>query len=72
MTSNVGSMDRAIRFVLGVILIALGLSHILTSGMAIAAYCVGGIALLTGAIRFCPAWTLFGIHTCPLKAKESR
>jgi hypothetical protein len=72
MTSNVGRMDRAIRFVLGLILIALGLSPILTGGMAIAAYCVGGVALLTGAIRFCPAWTLFGISTCPLKAKESR
>ena len=72
MTSNVGTMDRAIRFVLGIILIALGLTHILTGGMAIAAYCVGGIALLTGAIRFCPAWTFVGINTCPLKAKESK
>jgi len=72
MISNVGTIDRAIRFVLGIILIALSLTHVLTGGMAIAAYCLGGIALLTGAIRFCPAWTLFGINTCPLKAKESR
>ena len=72
MTSNVGTIDRAIRSVLGVMLIALGLAHVLTGGMAIAAYCVGGIALITAAIRFCPAWTLFGVNTCPLKAKESR
>lgn len=72
MTSNVGARDRAIRFVLGAILFALGLTHVLTRGMAIAVYCVGGIALLTGAIRFCPVWTLFGINTCPLKAKELR
>lgn len=67
MTSNVGTTDRAIRFVLGIILIALGFTHVLTGGMAIAAYCVGGIALITGVIRFCPAWTLFGINTCPLR-----
>ena len=42
MTSNVGTMDRAIRFVLGIILIALGLTHVLTGGMAMAAYFVGG------------------------------
>ena len=72
MTSNVGTIDRAIRLVLGIVLIALGITHVLSGGPAIAAYCVGGIALLTGAIGYCPAWTLFGINTCPLRAKESR
>jgi PPE-repeat protein len=72
MTSNVGSADRAIRFVLGVALIALGLMHVFTGGLAIAAYAVGAIALLTGTIGFCPAWSVFGISTCPLKAKESK
>lgn len=72
MTSNVGTVDRAIRFVLGIALIVLGLTHVLHGGLAIAAYCVGGVALLTGAIRFCPAWSVFGINTCPLKTKESK
>ena len=72
MTSNVGTADQTVRFVLGIILIALGLTHVLSGGLAIAAYCVGGIALLTGAIGYCPAWTLFGINTCPLKTKESK
>ena len=72
MISNVGKVDRGIRLVLAVVLIASGLTHVLTGGLAIDAYCAGGIALLTGAIRYCPAWTLFGINTCPLKAKDSR
>jgi hypothetical protein len=54
MASNVG-----VRFVLGIILIALGLTLVLSGGLAIAAYCVGGIALLTGAIGYCPAWSVF-------------
>ena len=71
MTSNVGTTDRAIRFVVGIFLIALGITHVLSGGLAIAAYCAGGIALLTGAIGYCPAWSVFGVNTCPLK-KETK
>jgi hypothetical protein len=72
MISNVGTTDRAVRFVLGIALIVLGLTHVLTGGLAIAAYCAGGIALLTGVMRFCPAWSVIGINTCPLKTRESK
>jgi uncharacterized membrane protein HdeD (DUF308 family) len=72
MTSNVGTTDRAIRIVLGIILIALGLSHIVTGGLAIAAYVVGAIALVTGVFRYCPAWSVFGINTCPLKTGQNK
>ena len=53
MISNVGSTDRLIRFVLGIVLIALGLTHFVTGGLALAAYVVGAIALVTGVIRYC-------------------
>ena len=72
MTSNVGTTDRAIRFVIGIILIALGLSHVVTGGLAIAAYVVGGVALVTGVLRYCPAWSIFGINTCPLKPRQDK
>lgn len=71
MISNVGSTDRLIRFVLGIVLIALGLTHFVTGGLALAAYVVGAIALVTGVIRYCPAWSIFGISTCPIKSRES-
>ena len=35
------------------------------TGVALA---MGTIALVTGAIGFCPVWTLLGINTCPLNA----
>jgi len=66
MTSNVGGWDRGIRFILGVVLIALGATHVLTGTTAIVGYVVGGIALVTGLVRYCPAWSIFGINTCPL------
>lgn len=72
MASNVGAVDRSIRFILGIILIALGLTHVLSGGLATAAYIVGGIALVTGVFRYCPAWSLLGINTCPLKSAQSK
>ena len=72
MTSNVGTTDRVIRIVLGILLIGLGLGHIVTGGLAIAAYVVGGVALVTAVIRYCPAWSVFGINTCPLKPSQNK
>jgi len=71
MTNNVGTIDRVIRIVLGVVLVALGLSHTVTGGLAIAAYVVGTVALVTGVVRYCPAWSIFGITTCPLKPSQN-
>jgi hypothetical protein len=28
---------------------------------------LGGVAMLTGLVGFCPAWKLFGINTCATK-----
>lgn len=65
MTCNVGSLERTIRIVLGVTLIAVGYLAELPTAGAMVAYVVGAIALVTGAVGFCPAWKLFGINTCP-------
>jgi uncharacterized membrane protein HdeD (DUF308 family) len=56
-------MERAIRVVVGIALLGLAFLHVVTGTLAIAAYVVGAIALLTGVIRFCPAWSIFGINT---------
>ncbi len=64
MRNNVGGADRAVRLVLGIALLALGLMHVATGTWAVVAYVVGGVALVTGLVQFCPAWTLFGFNTC--------
>lgn len=64
MRNNVGGADRAVRLVLGIALLALGLMHVATGTWAVVAYVVGGVALVTGLVRFCPAWTLFRFNTC--------
>jgi hypothetical protein len=69
MHNNVGGMDRTIRIVLGIVLLGLGLLHVVTGTMALIAYIVGAVALITALVRFCPAWSIFGINTCPVARK---
>lgn len=63
MKANVGGMDRSVRIVLGLILLPLAW-FALSGGLAIVAYAVGGIALVTGLVRFCPVNAMLGIDTC--------
>jgi hypothetical protein len=66
MTANVGGIDRILRIVAGLVLIALAA----TSVVGMWGYIVGGIVLATGVFRFCGAYTLLGVNTCTLKAVE--
>ena len=67
MTCNVGGTERGIRIMVGIALIAAGALAGLPEAGMYAAYVVGAVALVTGAIGFCPAWMLLGINTCPTK-----
>ena len=60
MKVNVGTPDRALRVVAGLVLIGLA-----AGGVVGAWGYIGIVPLLTGMFRFCPAYTLFGLSTCP-------
>jgi hypothetical protein len=59
MQKNVGSIDRAVRIVAGLALIALAA----TGTIGVWGY-IGVVPLATALIGWCPAYTLFGIKTC--------
>ena len=61
--SNVGSADRVIRVILGVVLIAVYFLFPGNAWWAIAALVVGIIALATGVVSSCPLYSLVGIST---------
>lgn len=65
MTANVGGIDRILRIVAGLVLIALA-----ATGVVGAWGYLGVIVLATGVFRFCGAYTLFGVNTCPMNAVE--
>ena len=64
MTCNVGGIERPIRIGAGLVAIIIGFFAGLSTAMSGAALAVGGILLLTGAMGFCPLFTLLGINTC--------
>ncbi len=64
MKFNVGTPDRILRVIAGIALIALA-----ATGTVGAWGWIGILPLVTGLFKFCPAYTLFGFNTCPLKAK---
>ncbi len=71
MPCNVGGIERPIRMGLGAVLLGLGAFAGLPTLAMTAALVVGGIALVTGLIGYCPAWTLLGINTCPIKQSDT-
>jgi hypothetical protein len=72
MAANVGGADKAIRIIVGIVLLAAAFFQVATGTWAIAAYVVGGIALVTGVFRFCPAWAIFGVNTCKVKQTAAK
>jgi hypothetical protein len=61
---NVGTIDRILRVVLGLALLAylvVGSSSLRFIGL------VGIVPLLTALVGHCPMYTLFGFSTCPTK-----
>lgn len=62
MKANVGGVDKILRIVLGVALIAWAAFL----GGPTWAY-IGVVPLLTGLVNFCPIYKLLGISTCPVR-----
>ena len=64
MKFNVGSIDRILRIVVGLALIGATLA-----GMIGVWGWIGVVPLLTGVFKFCPAYAIFGMSSCPLENK---
>ena len=58
MAVNEGNVDRALRALLGVTLIALGTWTVVSPVVAAALVIVGLVSLFTGAIGWCPVYSL--------------
>jgi hypothetical protein len=61
--TNVGSIDRLIRIVLGIGLAAIALGASLAAPLLVVVWVTAAIALVTGAIGFCPLYFVLGIST---------
>ncbi len=61
MKKNVGTVDKTIRVILGIIILALGIWKSSWWGL------IGLIPIVTALIGFCPAYLPFGISTYKTK-----
>ncbi|HSG77536.1 MAG TPA: DUF2892 domain-containing protein [Burkholderiales bacterium] len=68
MKVNVGSVERILRVVVGVALLAL---LFVFEGSARWLGLIGLVPLATGLFGVCPAYTLFGLSTCPVESKRA-
>jgi len=68
MTTNVGTIDRVFRLLLGIILLAApfvsGLSVFASSTATMISVIAGIVMVGTSAMKFCPLYRIFGIQTC--------
>ncbi len=62
MKMNVGGIDKILRIVVGIALIAMTLM-----GVIGAWGWIGVVPLLTGLFGVCPLYSIVGMNTCPLR-----
>ena len=67
MTANVGTIDRVLRIVIGLALIAAALGLYGPAYQSVWGW-IGLIPLATAVLSWCPAYTIFGIRTCKVAA----
>lgn len=65
MTKNMGTADRVIRAVIGLILLSL-----VFVGPQTPWGWIGVIPLVTAAIGLCPLYSIVGIRTCPARGQK--
>ncbi|HMW18983.1 MAG TPA: DUF2892 domain-containing protein [Accumulibacter sp.] len=62
MKLNVGGLDKILRIVVGIALIAMTLMGVIgVWGW------IGVVPLATGLFGFCPLYTVLGMNTCPIR-----
>ena len=62
MKENVGSTDRVIRIILGLVLLSL-----VFIGPQTPWGWFGAVSIVTAVLKWCPAYRIFGINTCSSK-----
>ncbi len=63
MTSNVGTIDRVLRIIVGLALLSLVFVGDQIIGQNVVWGWIGIVPLATGIIKFCPAYSLLGVKT---------
>ena len=70
MKKNVGTIDRSIRAIVGILAIAAFAMGMVAGTLGIVTLVVGIAMLGTSVIGWCPPYALLGINSCGTKSAE--
>lgn len=65
--ANESSLDRIVRSVVGIALIALAAAGMVAAPWLFLVWAVGAILLVTGLVGFCPLYAVLRISTLPAR-----
>lgn len=71
MKKNMGSADRIIRVVIGLIIATLYFMEIISGTLAIILGVIAVIFILTSLVSFCPLYAPFGLSTCKTEPSDN-
>ncbi len=60
---NEAGWDRVLRTVLGLVLLILAFTNVVSGGLSVLFIIVGIVALVTGLVGVCPLYMLFKVRT---------
>jgi hypothetical protein len=63
MKKNMGTIDKVIRILVAVVVVALYLTNVISGTLAIILLILSGVFILTSLLSFCPLYLPFGIST---------
>lgn len=74
MNINLGKLDIVTRFIVGIGSMVAGayMAFAMSNVYGLALAFVGGILTVTGLMKWCPMYAIFGFRSCPLDATERR
>ena len=64
MQKNMGTLDKTLRLIVAAIAVALAASGTLVGTLAIIAYVLAAVFVVTSFVSFCPLYRLIGLRTC--------
>lgn len=71
MKKNMGSMDKIVRIILALIVVALYYFGVIEGTLAYVLLALAAIFVLTSLISFCPLYAPFGMSTCKTKSNDA-
>ena len=70
MKANIGTIDKAARILVAMVIIGLYSGDVITGTLSIVLLVLAAVFILTSVVGFCPLYLPLGINTCKKKKKK--